>query len=123
MRILLLKNLTDTTGRKYKKEDLLEQILKLENPLLGELGSESSIGIDLSKVSHSIDNIKFDLNDNLYGDIKILPTPMGKILDGLLEQNQESVRFGIRATGKVDENWQVSELILITFDAYFNNNN
>jgi len=120
MRILLLKNLTDINGRIYKKEELLEQILKLNKPLLGEFGSESSTDIDLSKVSHSIDNIKFDLNDDLYGDITILPTPMGKVLNDLLNETQTLIRFGIRATGLVDENYQVSDLKLITFDAYCN---
>lgn len=120
MRILLLKNLTDINGRKYKKEELLEQILKLNKPLLGELGLESGTNINLAKVSHSIDNIKFDLNDDLYGDITILPTPMGKVLNDLLNETQTLIRFGIRATGLVDENYQVSDLKLITFDAYCN---
>lgn len=116
MRVLLLKNLTDIHGRKYKKEDLLEQLMKKDKPLLGEVGS-GELTVQLDKVSHSISNIMFD-GDDLYGDVMFLNTPLGYFLKNLMESIPTYVRFGIRAVGVVNDKQEVSDLGLITFDVY-----
>lgn len=117
MRVLLLKNLTDRLGRKYKKEELLYNLMKLDGPLYGEFGFEKSSSIDLSSVSHSISDIRFE-GDDLYGDLKVATTQVGLVIAEILEHCPDKVRIGMRATGHVDKDNCVSDLRLITFDVY-----
>lgn len=119
MRVLLLKNLTDIHGRKYKKEELLEQLMKKDEPFLGEVGGDT-VPTPLTRASHSISNIIF-LGDDLYGDIRFLDNSLGRFVQHIAEINPTSIRFGIRAVGMVNDKLEVSELNLITFDVYSNN--
>lgn len=120
MRVLLLKNLTDRTGRKYTKEELLYELIKLDKPLIGEIGSNSGTTINLASASHKISNIMFDKNNDLYGDMETLDTPIGNMLRALIEAAPDSVRFGMRSLGRVNKDRTVFDLKIITFDAYLN---
>ena len=70
--------------------------------------------LDLSKVSHTVSNIRFEGSD-LMGDITAIPTPMGMIIKSLYE---EGIRLttSIRAVGRVSIDNSVSELEVFTFD-------
>lgn len=118
MRILLLKNLTDKHGRKYKKEDILFELMKFDQPLVGEVGSNNSNTVNLSRASHTVSNIMFDKNNDLYGDLTILSNPIGDVLSALIALDPNAIRMGIRGTGTVNNDNEVSDFKLITFDIY-----
>ena len=51
---------------------------------VGELNHPEGPTVNLDKVSHKIDSLKFDGN-NVMGRATVLDTPMGKIVEGLLD--------------------------------------
>lgn len=75
-----------------------------ENRAYGELNHPSTPTINLDRVSHMIKELRKDGN-NFVGKAKILDTPMGKIVQNLLD---EGARIGVssRATGSVAMNNQ-----------------
>jgi hypothetical protein len=75
-------------GRVYPKH-IMENALNKFMPLvsgkraMGELNHPNGPTINLDRVSHLIENMRWDGN-NIMGRAKILDTPMGKIAEGLL---------------------------------------
>jgi hypothetical protein len=84
------------------------------NPLLGELNHPNRAEIDLTRVSHIIENIKVE-HDILYGDIKVLETSHGHTLDKLLDSN--SVVFRPRVTIESTFDGTITFYKIHTFDA------
>lgn len=74
------------------------------NRAVGELEHPESGQINLDRISHLIESME-RVGDNYYGKAKILNTPTGRIVSGLLEGG---VRLGVstRADGKVLKNSQ-----------------
>lgn len=113
-------------GRIYKKEiaeEILEQFnkMKKESPVLGELGypeKNSFMEIDLSNVSHEVEEIHLDeKNKSIAGTIKILDTPKGKIVKELLQSdNQISLYCRPRGTGNINENGEIENFKILSFD-------
>ena len=62
---------------------------------VGELNHPDGPTVNLDKVSHLITAMKFD-GDNVVGKARILPTPMGRIVEGLLDGG---VRLGVSTRG------------------------
>ena len=62
---------------------------------VGELNHPEGPTVNLDKVSHLIKELKFEGN-NVIGKAQILPTPMGKIVEGLLEGG---VQLGVSTRG------------------------
>ena len=62
---------------------------------VGELNHPDGPTINLDKVSHLITNLRFE-NNNVIGKAKILNTPMGQIVKGLLEGG---VKLGVSSRG------------------------
>lgn len=86
MRRVLLKNNTDALGRVYDRRSVDAALSKHRlGYIMGELGSGTSDGIMLDRLSHQIEHIHYDGND-LIGVLKVLKTPMGNILQGLLDE-------------------------------------
>ena len=114
-------------NRIYTKDDVERHIQKFldSRPKFGTFMDLAESGsIDISKISHSIDDIWIK-NEKLIGKITILDTPYGKILQTLYESDEY---FGVRPTslGSVDSDCFVTINELITFnivtmanDAYF----
>lgn len=104
-------------GRYYSKPLWEREIQKYidgpvkENRALGELDHADDEIIHLQKASHIIRDIWWD-GSNVMGKIEILPTPMGKILITLLENN---VMVGVssRGMGSVQ---QMGELLEVQDD-------
>lgn len=110
--VMLLEGFKDRRGRTYDRADIETQIK--DKPFFGELESDHGLDINLSRVSHSLEN--FVLSDvGLRCDIRILDTPNGKIAEALLDAGVR-LRTSIRATGQLTEDLKVSDLTLITFD-------
>ena len=83
-------NEKNRNGRIYPKpimEKAVEKYVKDQvktKRAVGELNHPEGPTVNLDKVSHLIDDLHFEGN-NVVGKATILPTPMGKIVEGLLD--------------------------------------
>ena len=93
--------------RVYPKEILKREIDKyIEGPVrekraLGELDHPESSVINLQNVSHNVTKVKM-MGDDVYGEVEILPTPAGKILQALFASGI-TVGISSRGMGSVKE--------------------
>ena len=94
-------------GRIYPREILEREINKYiagpvkEKRALGELDHPESSVINLQNVSHNVTKIKM-IGDDVYGEVEILPTPAGKILQALFASGI-TVGISSRGMGSVKE--------------------
>ena len=88
-------------GRIYEKSILEAAVNKYVTEqvktgrAVGELDHPAGPGINLDKVSHKITELRFEGSD-VIGRASILKTPMGKIVEGLLEGG---VKLGVSSRG------------------------
>ena len=88
-------------GRVYEKSILEAAVNKYVQEqvktgrAVGELNHPDGPGINLDKVSHKITELRFEGSD-VIGKASILQTPMGKIVEGLLEGG---VKLGVSSRG------------------------
>ena len=88
-------------GRIYEKsilENAVNRYVKEQvstGRAVGELNHPEGPTINLDKVSHKITELKFD-GSNVVGKASILKTPMGQIVEGLLEGG---VKLGVSSRG------------------------
>jgi hypothetical protein len=82
--------------------------------VMGELDHPEELSINLDRVSHLITEMWMDGADG-YGKLKIVPTPMGNIVQTLL---QSGAKLGVssRGSGNVGDDGSVSEFEIITVD-------
>jgi hypothetical protein len=80
--------------------------------LFGELGMPLRGTIDLYNVSHQITNLRVQ-GDTVVADIKVLKTPQGEILKGLLED----IDFRTRGYATLSADGVVSDYQLVSIDA------
>ena len=83
--------------------------------VLGEVDHPDDLKINLDRVSHMITSMWMD-GANGFGKLKILPTPMGKLVETMLESG---VKLGVssRGSGNVDDlNGKVSDFEIVTVD-------
>jgi len=82
--------------------------------VLGEVDHPQDLKINLDRVSHMITKMWMD-GPNGYGKLKILPTPMGQLIQTMLESG---VKLGVssRGSGEVDGNGNVQGFEIITVD-------
>jgi hypothetical protein len=82
--------------------------------VLGEVDHPSDLKINLDRVSHMITKMWMD-GPNGYGKLKILPTPMGKLIETMLTSG---VKLGVssRGSGEVDDSGNVKGFEIITVD-------
>lgn len=110
-------------GRIYPRAILEREVenyqrLIKDNRALGELDHPTESTISLDKVSHIVREMKWQ-GDEVIGTIELLPTPMGKIAQSLVESG---VKLGIssRGVGSVYEqgNYHVvgDDFVLICMD-------
>jgi len=94
-------------GRIYPKEILEREIQNYingpvkEKRALGELDHPESSVINLQNVSHNVTKVKM-IGDDVYGEVEILPTPAGKILQALFASGI-TVGISSRGMGSVQE--------------------
>jgi len=86
--------------------------------ILGELNHPEGLGINLANVSHMITEMRMD-GSNACGKCKILNTPAGNIVKGLLDGG---VRLGVssRGTGNVTNEGIVEGFMATTVDIVHN---
>jgi hypothetical protein len=80
----------------------------------GEVDHPQDLKINLDRVSHIITKMWMD-GPNGYGKLKVIPTPMGNIVQTMLESG---VKLGVssRGSGEVDSNGNVQGFEIITVD-------
>jgi hypothetical protein len=85
--------------------------------VLGEVDHPEGLNINLDRVSHMITEMWMD-GPNGYGKLKVLPTPMGQLVETMLTNG---VKLGVSSRGsgnvKEDGSGEVSEFEIITVDA------
>lgn len=97
----------------------IKNLKKLKIQLYGEIMNEYSMGhlektISLFNVSHKINDV-FLKNNKIYGDVTILDTPSGKIIQKLID-NKINIQFRIRTMGLVVDAETVRLKEIITWD-------
>ena len=82
--------------------------------VLGEVDHPEDLKINLDRVSHMITKMWMD-GPNGYGKLKIIPTPMGNIVQTMLESG---CKLGVssRGSGEVDGSGNVQGFEIITVD-------
>jgi hypothetical protein len=98
-----------------KAVDTINKQVKEGYSVLGELDHPDDLKINLDRVTHMIENMWMD-GPCGYGKLKVLPTPMGKIVEAML---QSGVKLGVssRGSGNVNESsGHVSDFEIITVD-------
>ena len=107
--------------RIYEEQEYLPHLDYLkkkssENRLLGELDHPDKFDISLSKVSHLIEDVKYDAKKRqIVGRIKLLDTPSGQIAKNLVDTGVP-ISISSRAAGEVGENKKVQIKRIFTYD-------
>ena len=119
--ICIQGNVKNANQRVYPTFEINKAVQKISDTIsggqsvLGEVDHPEDLKINLDRVSHMLTNMYMEGN-NGYGKLKILPTPMGKLVETML---QSGVKLGVssRGSGNVDEGTgNVSEFDIITVD-------
>ena len=94
-------------------QTLNEQIAS-GHSVLGEVDHPDDLKINLDRVSHMITNMWMD-GPNGFGKLKILPTPMGQLVQTMLDSG---VKLGVssRGSGNVEGDGRVSDFEIVTVD-------
>ena len=87
-----------------------------EQSIFGMLGAPSGAFVDLSNVSHTVENLRIE-GEYLVGDVCILQTDKGHILLKLLDEVQ--IDFRAAGTGTLDKSGVMTEFKLISIDALY----
>ena len=108
-------------GRVYPISEIQKAVSKINEQIkggysvLGEVDHPDDLKINLDRVSHMITNMWMD-GANGFGKLKILPTPMGQLVQTMLESG---VKLGVssRGSGNVDDaSGKVSDFEIVTVD-------
>ena len=99
--VFMQSNQKNRNGRIYEKKTLEKAVEKYVTEqvktgrAVGELNHPEGPTVNLDKVSHKISSLHWQGND-VVGKASILKTPMGKIVEGLLEGG---VKLGVSSRG------------------------
>ena len=119
--ICIQGNVKNANQRVYPTFEINKAVSKISDTIaggqsvLGEVDHPEDLKINLDRVSHMLTSMYMD-GHNGYGKLKILPTPMGKLVETML---QSGVKLGVssRGSGNVDETTgNVSDFDIITVD-------
>jgi hypothetical protein len=111
----------NNNNRIYEEKEYLPHLDYLkkkinENRLLGELDHPDKFDISLSKVSHLIEDVKYDSKKRqIIGKIRLLDTPSGQIAKNLVDTGVP-ISISSRAAGVVGENKKVQIKRIFTYD-------
>jgi hypothetical protein len=99
--VFLQSNIKNRNGRIYPKEILVKEVSRYNKEFInkkrafGELGHPDGPTVNLERVSHMITKLYPD-GDNFIGEAKIMNTPYGKIVKGLID---EGAQLGVSSRG------------------------
>lgn len=111
-------------GRIYQLHEMTSavtdanKIISEQGGIFGEADHPKGLQINFDRVSHALTEMKMNGN-NVYGKIKLLNTPMGRIAKELAESG---VRYGVssRGTGNVRDDGIVEGFSFVTVDLVIN---
>ena len=119
--ICIQGNVENANKRVYPLDEINKAVIQITERLkggesvLGEVDHPDDLQVNLDRVSHMIESMWMDGADG-YGKLKIIPTPMGKLVETMLESG---VKLGVssRGSGNVNESdGKVSEFEIVTVD-------
>tara|TARA_B100000929_G_scaffold290391_1_gene283804 strand:- start:6165 stop:6809 length:645 start_codon:yes stop_codon:yes gene_type:complete len=99
--VFLQSDIKNRNGRIYPKEILHKEVTRYnrefinKNRAFGELGHPDGPVVNLERVSHMITKLHPD-GQNFIGEAKIMNTPYGKIVKGLID---EGAQLGVSSRG------------------------
>jgi hypothetical protein len=99
--VFLQANIKNRNGRVYPREILVREVNRYtkefinKNRAFGELGHPDGPTVNLERVCHMVKSLKPD-GDNFIGEAKIMDTPYGKIVKGLID---EGAQLGVSSRG------------------------
>ena len=118
--ICIQGDIRNANQRVYSSEEIGKAVKTLNEQIaggysvLGEVDHPTDLRINLDRVSHMITKMWMD-GPNGYGKLKLLPTPMGQLIETMLTSG---VKLGVssRGSGEVDESGNVNGFEIITVD-------
>lgn len=118
--ICIQGDIRNANQRIYSSQEIGKAVKTLNEQIsggysvLGEVDHPADLKINLDRVSHMITKMWMD-GPNGYGKIKVLPTPMGQLIQTMLEAG---VKLGVssRGSGEVDSQGRVQGFEIITVD-------
>ncbi len=118
--ICIQGDIRNANQRVYSSQEIGRAVKTLNEQIsggysvLGEVDHPQDLKINLDRVSHMITKMWMD-GPNGYGKLKILPTPMGQLIQTMLESG---VKLGVssRGSGEVDGSGNVRGFEIITVD-------
>jgi hypothetical protein len=118
--ICIQGDIRNANQRVYSSQEIGKAVKTLNEQIsggysvLGEVDHPQDLKINLDRVSHMITKMWMD-GPNGYGKLKILPTPMGQLVQTMLESG---VKLGVssRGSGEVDGSGNVQGFEIITVD-------
>ncbi len=118
--ICIQGDIRNANQRVYSSQEIGRAVKTLNEQIaggysvLGEVDHPQDLKINLDRVSHMITKMWMD-GPNGYGKLKILPTPMGQLIQTMLESG---VKLGVssRGSGEVDHSGNVQGFEIITVD-------
>ena len=99
--VFLQSNIKNKNGRVYPREILVREVNRYtkefinKNRAFGELGHPDGPTVNLERVCHMVKSLIPD-GDNFIGEAKIMDTPYGKIVKGLID---EGAQLGVSSRG------------------------
>ena len=99
--VFLQSDIKNRNGRVYPKEIMIKEVNRYNKEFVekkrafGELGHPDGPTVNLERVSHMITNLQQD-GSNYIGEAKIMNTPYGKIVKGLID---EGAQLGVSSRG------------------------
>lgn len=118
--ICIQGDIRNANQRVYSSQEIGRAVKTLNEQIsggysvLGEVDHPQDLKINLDRVSHMITKMWME-GPNGYGKLKILPTPMGQLIQTMLESG---VKLGVssRGSGEVDNNGNVQGFEIVTVD-------
>ena len=118
--ICIQGDIRNANQRVYSSQEIGRAVKTLNEQIsggysvLGEVDHPQDLKINLDRVSHMITKMWMD-GPNGYGKLKLLPTPMGQLIQTMLTSG---VKLGVssRGSGEVDSSGNVQGFEIITVD-------
>jgi hypothetical protein len=118
--ICIQGDIRNANQRVYSSQEIGKAVKTLNEQIaggysvLGEVDHPQDLRINLDRVSHMITKMWMD-GPNGYGKLKLLPTPMGQLIETMLTSG---VKLGVssRGSGEVDSSGNVQGFEIITVD-------